>query len=117
MFGIRNWKDFKRFFERVCKYGIKYSFSQKFRKKCRKKEQRKRYGNYRSKSKHRKHQLFRRDGNRCFWCNGKMIWKTATIDHIVPVSVKKDNSLANMRLIHDDCRVVRDRFIAKGILS
>lgn len=62
--------------------------------------------------------LLHRDGNNCFWCHKPFIAKDITIDHIKPVSQggeKKD--LSNMRLIHDKCRVKRDKLIARGAIE
>jgi len=107
---------------RVKKYGIKYYYSIDFRKKCRNREctlrDRKKRGNaFRANHESLKIWLFRHKGKKCFWCNKNMDFEDATIDHIVPVSIEKNNKKSNLRLIHEKCRVERDKLINKGILK
>lgn len=107
------------------KWGLRYYWDIDFRDKCRKKDRnrkatlrgRTKYGSFIGNRRKIKEYLFWKNGNICFWCGGKMKFKETTIDHIVPVSVKKDNSIKNLRLIHDKCRVERDKAIKKGIIK
>ena len=69
------------------------------------------YGNFSRNRRNLKRTLLARN-KICFWCDTELTFETATIDHIVPAAVRKDNSLKNLRLIHEDCRVMRDRAIA-----
>jgi 5-methylcytosine-specific restriction endonuclease McrA len=77
------------------------------------------YGsNYCHKKKRYKKILFCTKGNKCFWCNKRIDYKKATIDHIKPIS--KGGSVhivSNMRIIHNHCRIKRDRLISKGLLD
>lgn len=106
---------------RARRYGIRYLFDKDFRRRMRNREHtlkdREKRGSYIGNARSLKIALFRRDGNKCFWCTLPMKFHEATIDHIVPVSVRKDNSKKNLRLIHDTCRRERDRAIAKGLLK
>ena len=61
--------------------------------------------------------LFKILGNKCFWCRGRMFLNTSTIDHIVPSSHGGNSKHSNLRLIHNSCRVERDRMINKGTLT
>jgi len=103
------------------KYGIRYLFDQKYRRKCYAKEinkiRRKRIGSsFFNNKKQIKSTLFRKKGNKCFWCNEPMNFSDATIDHIVPVKKGGNNYLHNLRLIHEKCRKERDTAIDKGII-
>lgn len=52
--------------------------------------------------------LFKRDGNRCVYCNVTLSHKTATIDHIVPVSKGGSRgSVLNMVLSCVECNQVK----------
>lgn len=106
---------------KVRKHGLRYLLDKKYRKKCKYKDlrlkQRLRYGTYRKRAKSLKNALFHRDGRICFWCNEPMQFNDATIDHVIPASVHKNNKLSNLRLLHNSCRVERDRLINKGILK
>lgn len=46
-----------------------------------------------------------------------MRFTEATIDHIVPRSEGGSNHLENLRLIHNLCRVERDKLIKSGIIK
>lgn len=62
--------------------------------------------------------IIARDGNKCFWCNGVLGVQNATIDHIHPVGQGgAGQDIKNMRLIHNHCRVERDRLIYTGVLK
>lgn len=116
-------KNFKFKIIQFKKYGFKYTFNRKYReqfilnelriKRNRKNnlDQRKKYGNNWSRKAHRLRQrLFSRDGNICFWCEQTMRYDNATIDHIIPVCQQpRNNSLSNLRLIHESCRRQRDK--------
>lgn len=118
---LNKYKNFLAMLPRVRKYGVKYLFSIAYRHKIRNRENtarnRIKYKSFIRNRRSIKTTLFSRDGNKCFWCGNKMTFKEATIDHIIPVSVKTDNSTRNLRLIHNDCRIIRDKAIAKGILK
>ena|SRR3990167_10954553 len=113
-------KQLRQMWPRARRYGIKYLFNVSYRKKCRNKEKSKRtrkvYGTYfcwnRGKIKNR---LLARS-RICFWCRQGLSFKEATIDHIIPITQGGDNSLKNLRLIHEMCRRRRDASIQKGIL-
>lgn len=104
---------------RAKKYGLKYFWSKSFRNLVRHREDNKKYGSLRCPSNRKRiRYILLRNNNSCFWC-GYIFKKTdkITIDHILPVSQGGDNKLTNLRLIHDDCRVIRDRMIEKGELQ
>jgi len=118
---IHKLKSYYNFWKRVWKYGLRYYFSQEYRHKIRNKEKSKRdkiyYGSFTGNRRSLKKWLFENRGNKCFWCGEVMKWDTATIDHIVPICKNhRDNSKKNLRLIHDECRVVRDKMISRGEL-
>lgn len=102
------------------KFGIRWYFSKKYRLACKKqlaKQTRlRKYGNFSRNRRNLKRKLLARN-KICFWCDTELTFKTATIDHIVPAAVRRDNSLKNLRLIHEGCRVMRDRAIATGLLK
>ena len=106
---------------RAYKYGIKYFFNQDFRRIVKNKERnlksRATYKSFNGNRKSLKIALFRLNGNKCFWCNNKMTFQEATIDHIKPASQGGSNKKDNLRLIHNDCRVERDRLIQRGVLG
>lgn len=114
-------KIFYQMLPRARKYGIRYLLSKDYRRKCKNREvhlrDRKKYKSFVGNKKSIKIALFRRDGNKCFWCYQVMTFSEATIDHKVPVSEGTNNSKTNLRLIHNECRITRDRAIAKGILK
>jgi len=106
---------------KVKKYGIKFWFSQDYRRRCHNRKSSKRgqevYGSgYKSRKKETKLKLFKIKGNKCFWCDKRMNFKTATIDHIIPVSQERNNTYSNLRLIHEECRAIRDNAIRNGLI-
>jgi len=56
-----------------------------------------------------KTRLFKKDGNKCKWCNSVMSFRDASIDHIVEVSKGGTNDLSNLRLLHKECHVTRHK--------
>lgn len=119
------WRIFSSFFmmwPRIRKYGISYYYDKGFRKRCKKyevgKRQKRLYGSsFLAKRSRIKQAMFRANGNICFWCNKPMKSKNATIDHIIPISKGGGNEYFNLRLVHDLCRVERDRQIQKGLIK
>lgn len=77
------------------------------------------YGKNYNRNVHKyKKRLIFRDGRKCFWCQKTIPINKMTIDHIKPVSQGgAPTDLNNMRLIDDECRVIRDRLIQKGLLK
>jgi 5-methylcytosine-specific restriction endonuclease McrA len=108
--------------KRAFKYGLQYFWDRDFRRRIRNKEtahkNKERYGSaFPSNKRSLKAALFRRDGSICFWCGERLFFDSATIDHINPVKEGKNNKKENLRLIHDACRIERDRSIQKGVLK
>ncbi len=61
--------------------------------------------------------LFKRDGNRCVYCNVTLSHKTATIDHIVPVSKGGSRgSILNIVLCCDECNQAKANRSVKDFL-
>lgn len=97
---------------------IRFIFDKKYKKrKIARLRYKKRLGSFNGeKLKRRRKRLFKIN-KVCFWCGKKMKIENATVDHIIPVSKGGNNKLSNLRLIHEDCRVQRDKFINKKILK
>jgi hypothetical protein len=57
--------------------------------------------------KHRKKQLFKLWGYQgqapCYWCLKVLIWKTATIEHMMPRVLDGSHDLINLRLACKEC--------------
>ena len=47
-------------------------------------------------------QLLKRDGDRCFYCNKRLL-DDITVEHLIPLSSGGKNSLSNMVLAHEKC--------------
>lgn len=122
---ILDLKNIRKMWPNIKLFGIRYWWDIEYRELMRKKKvnrkttlnRRKAYGgSWPRNTKRRKNALFRRDGNICFWCGNIIRRNEATIDHIIPRKQGGSNNLENLRLVHNCCRVERDRLIAKGIV-
>jgi 5-methylcytosine-specific restriction endonuclease McrA len=51
----------------------------------------------------RKQSLLKSQGKACFYCGKSIDYKSATLDHIVPYALGKDNSLGNLVLACKSC--------------
>jgi 5-methylcytosine-specific restriction endonuclease McrA len=100
------------------KYGIRFYFDKEYkeevyrsirREQDRRRSKKHRLGSFRANKKKRKLALFKRDGNKCHWCNTKMKFKEATVDHIVELSKGGSHHLKNLRLMHLDCHKIRHK--------
>jgi 5-methylcytosine-specific restriction endonuclease McrA len=118
-----HYRFFKRLIDmtpRAIKYGFKYYYDKSFRKKCRNREktlkERSMYKSFIGNAKSIK-KIFIKKGYKCFWCDGVVTMENGTVDHKIPVSEGGGNKLKNLRLIHENCRVERDRSIHKGLLK
>jgi 5-methylcytosine-specific restriction endonuclease McrA len=49
--------------------------------------------------------LFNRDGTKCFYCNVKLNFETATIDHLIPKSQGGSDNLDNLVLACHGCNI------------
>ena len=120
---IRAWASrFRMMYPKVKKWGWRYYFDWEFRKRCRNRERtlksRRLYGNnYSYKRKRFIRRYLALHGNSCFWCGKRMRMEEITVDHIKPVAQGGKTEFSNMRLIHESCRVERDRLINSGQLS
>lgn len=47
--------------------------------------------------------IFKRDGGRCHLCGKKVDRSDASMDHIIPMSLDGEHSLANVALAHQSC--------------
>ena len=62
--------------------------------------------------------LFKCDGNRCVYCNVTLSHKTATIDHIVPVSKGGSRgSILNKVLCCEECNQAKADRLVKEFLK
>lgn len=107
---------------KVKKHGLLYLYDREWRKRVRNRirtlKSRTAYGKNWGRNIFRvKTQLFAWKGNVCFWCGRSMKYNEATVDHIKPVSQGGGNEIQNLRLIHEPCRVERDRAIARGFVK
>jgi 5-methylcytosine-specific restriction endonuclease McrA len=49
--------------------------------------------------------LFNRDGTGCFYCNTRLNFETATIDHLIPKSQGGSDNLDNLVLACHECNI------------
>ena len=111
------------------KYGLRMSWDKKYAQKVLRKvrnrkstlRDRARWGGSARAGAAGKHKtktlLFKINGNKCFYCGRSMTYRGSTMDHIIPFSEGGGSDIGNLRLIHDPCRIERDRAINKGILN
>lgn len=55
----------------------------------------------------RRQRLIERDGMLCALCGKLMGRRTVSIDHIIPKSLGGTNDMANLRLAHKRCNIIR----------
>lgn len=69
-------------------------------------------------SKHRRAAIFRRDGNRCFYCLRRLQREKKVLDHVVPRARTGKNSYRNLVACCSDCNMAkRDRPAADHLRS
>lgn len=105
----------KKYLKRIKKYGLKYIIDIHYRSKCNRKEiakkQLKSRGNFNIRQKNKiRNYCNEKQGGKCFWCkNTFKKWEIKTIDHIIPVCICGTNKKDNYQIIHNDCRIERDK--------
>lgn len=50
-------------------------------------------------------ELWERDGDICYLCDHKLDPKTATIDHVIPLSKGGKDAMSNYKLTHAECNI------------